>query len=36
MKNKDDVRKIGQAANEDFPGEAIPVIHEDKGPEEID
>jgi len=36
MKNKDDVRKIGQAANEDFPGAAIPVIHEDKGPEEID
>ena len=35
MKSKDDVRKVGQAANEDIRAAAIPVIHEKKIAEEI-
>tara|TARA_R110000796_G_scaffold143506_4_gene260098 strand:+ start:2013 stop:4367 length:2355 start_codon:yes stop_codon:yes gene_type:complete len=35
MKSKDDVRKIGKAANEDIRSAAIPVIHEKKSAEEI-
>ena len=35
MKTKDDVRKVGQAANEDIRAAAIPVIHEKKIAEEI-
>ena len=35
MKSKDDVRKIGKAANEDIRSAAIPVMHEKKAAEEI-
>ena len=35
MNSKDDVRKVGQAANQDERGSAIPVVHEKKDGETI-
>lgn len=35
MNDKDDVRKVGQAANQDERGSAIPVVHEKKDGETI-